>query len=277
MSVLPSASPTPGPTAPWWERRAAWLWESIVDGKLVDHDSEEKVAYRVAVAELGRISVPEGRFVGADPYVMGPAPVAFDQLLSGAEADVFAARAAIGPDHSRVAALILKCAVSPIASWTMATRVDDDVPALEVEGYFGYPVDAGIGSFGGVDAMTVASRVLAADAGRLRDPISTAIMNDGSSANSAVCAAPEDGAEPIAVCSSGWGDGLYPTWLGRDSTGRVIVAVTDFLLAGDPYAAPLAAPEGASANVVVQPDSVGVLNPEPTARVSLLRRLFRRG
>ena len=117
----------------------------------------------------------------------------------------------------------------------MATVPGQDAGSLEGEGFFGYGVDAGTGSFGSPEGMKVASAVLAADAGMLEDPISRALFADGTGTRSAVLVAPQEGAPPIAVCSSGWGDGAYPTWLGVDADGSVMVAVTDFLLTGDPH------------------------------------------
>ena len=83
MTALPPPSDVPGPTAPWWERRAAWLWESIVEGHIADHGPGEEVWYAVEVSAVGRLGIPEGRLVAADPYVMDSAPVPFDQRLPG--------------------------------------------------------------------------------------------------------------------------------------------------------------------------------------------------
>jgi hypothetical protein len=38
-----------------------------------------------------------------------------------------------------------------------------------------------------------------------------------------------DGGGLIAY-HSGWGDGSYPTWIGRDENGEVLCFVTDMLL-----------------------------------------------
>jgi hypothetical protein len=39
----------------------------------------------------------------------------------------------------------------------------------------------------------------------------------------------------MAAWSSGWGDGVYPTWIGYDATGGLVCFVADMLLfpAGD--------------------------------------------
>lgn len=48
----------------------------------------------------------------------------------------------------------------------------------------------------------------------LEDPISHALFS-GRQAAGAALVAPEADAPPVAVFSSRWGDGLYPTWLGH--------------------------------------------------------------
>lgn len=238
MSALPGSVARLDPGASWWERRACWLWESILEGRLDDHAPEGTTAYPVLVETVGRLPLADGRFVAGDPYVMGSDRAPFNQALPSSTPDVLAIRAQVGPDHKRVAALALQCGSAPVASWTMATIGGQDVATLGVEGFFGYGVDAGAGAFGAVDAMEVATRVLATDEGMLQDPISVALFADGIGTESAVCVEPEEGATPIAVCSSGWGDGAYPTWLGHSADGEIVLAITDFLLTGDPFAEP---------------------------------------
>ncbi|QMW65337.1 DUF4241 domain-containing protein [Mumia sp. ZJ1417] len=196
---------------------------------------------------------------------MDAEPEAFVQTLAADTADVLVARALVDENHEGVAALVLHVAGSePISGWRMATVAGQDPATLEQEGFFGYGVDAGTGSFGSPEAMKVTQRVLSADAGMLDDPVSNALFSDGIGTRSAVLVAAEHGAGPVAVCSSGWGDGVYPTWLGVNTSGRVVVAVTDFLLSGDPHAAPPPAPEDADQA------------PQKARPKSLLRRLIGR-
>lgn len=243
---------------PWWKLRAGWLYDALVQGRMRDHDSKDDVEYNVSLESIGTLSLPAGKFVAADPYVMDAEPEPFAQRLGADRAEVIAARALVGEGHERVAALLLRAGSDPISDWAMATMPGQDVGALEAEGFFGYGVDAGTGSFGSPEAMRVTARVMHADAGMLDDSLSKALFADGVGTRSAVVLPAEDGAEPVAACSSGWGDGAYPTWLGLDADGDVTVAVTDFLLTGDPYAAP--AEPAAEA--------------PPAREKSLLRRLF---
>lgn len=41
------------------------------------------------------------------------------------------------------------------------------------------------------------------------------------------------GTHTLAAFTSGWGDGCYPTWMGRSATGEVTCFVTDFFVAAD--------------------------------------------
>lgn len=236
----PQVRPT-DTSAPWWKLRAGWIYESITSGELRNHDAKDDVRYCVCLETIGELALPDGRLVAADPYIMESEPEPFMQRIQADRAQVIAARALVGPDHERVAALLLRIGSQAIEDWDMAVTGGQDPTTLEEEGFFGYGVDAGTGLFGSPEAAKVAGRVLMADAGMLEDPISEALLADGVGTRSAVVVAPEEGATPIAACSSGWGDGFYPTWLGLDGDGQVVVVVTDFLLTGDPYAAPLPA------------------------------------
>lgn len=198
---------------------------------------------------------------------MAAEPTAFEQTFACEVVEVFVARARIAEDHRRVAALVLKGGDDDIASWSMATVAGQDVSTLTGDGFFGYGVDAGTGSFGGVDAMRMTGRVLAEDDGMLEDPISTALFADGVGTESAVCVAPEPGAEPVAACSSGWGDGAYPTWLGLSYSDEVVVAVTDFLLVDGP---------GVSGDEDSPTSAASPTTDQPIRRKPLLKRLFGR-
>lgn len=237
MIQLPAQRVSVTSSDPWWKLRAGWIYSSITAGELRDHDAREETLYPVQLEAIGRLTLPGGRLVAADPYVMEDAPKPFEQVLDAEAAEVIAARAIVGEGHDRVAALLLRVGAELICDWVMATVADQDVTTLDAEGFFGYGVDAGTGAFGSPNAMRVAGRVLQADAGMLEDPVSMALLDDGIGTRSAVLIAPEAGATEVAVCSSGWGDGSYPTWLGIDTAGAVVVAVTDFLLTGDPHTA----------------------------------------
>lgn len=238
MDGLPVCRAIAADASPWWWQRAHWLYAAIQAGELDDHDGKGAARrLELSVVSLGSLTLGDGRLVVADPYLMGPEPAPIAQTLRAGRHRVAVARAQVGPDHERIAAAALLSDAETFVDWQMARWPGQDPATLNGEGFFGYGVDAGTGCFGSPRAASVAGRVLSEDAGMLEDPMSKALFANNPAAGAAVVA-PEDGSEPIAIFSSGWGDGVYPTWLGVDSGGEVVVAVTDFLLTGDPFAAP---------------------------------------
>ncbi|MET9841654.1 DUF4241 domain-containing protein [Streptomyces virginiae] len=182
---------------------------------------------------IGEVTLPTGRVVACDPFVcMGegeaePFTVAVEPGRYRAEAAVATlARAGSAPDphpHTRIAAARLVIRDAPSVGWEMAVVAGQDPSALGEGEFFGYGVDAGTGCFH--DAAAHESFPGAED-------------DDGPlwSALDAVVEGPqvflargEDG-HTLAGFTSGWGDGCYPTWIGRDSGGRVTCFVTDFLV-----------------------------------------------
>ncbi|MBB2894179.1 DUF4241 domain-containing protein [Flexivirga oryzae] len=206
MTTLPATQYRADPSDLWWKKRAQWIYESILSEEIVDHDDVEPTTHRVVIEQIGRLSLPGGRFVAADPYIMDVETNAVRadsaDRIGGGRRGARPDRARPRPDGRADAALGTNATIS---SWSMATTRGQDVTTLAGEGSFGYGVDAGTGSFGGVDAMAVACRVLAEDAGMLEDPISLAVEAEETGPAHALCIAPEAGAVPIAVCGSGFG------------------------------------------------------------------------
>ena len=234
---LPSGPPPGGSTGPWWRSRAAWLYEALTVGELPDFaEGGESRRLPVDVELLGRIPISDGRLVLGDPYLMEsePTPITAD-VPPGVHA-VHIARATVGPDHRRnAAALLIVDGAQALQRWEMALWPGQDPARLGPEEFFGYGVDAGTGCMAGVAAARVAARVLSEDAGMLEDPVSASLFGGGHEPGASVVEAEPGGGE-LAVFTSGWGDGSYPTWLGITADGDGAVAVTDFLLTGDPFA-----------------------------------------
>ncbi len=104
-------------------------------------------------------------------------------------------------------------------------REGENPSELDEDGFFWYPVDSGNGTLAGL----VALRALATwDADRIEDvyipsdwpttPVPGAlgaVTDEASGAN-------------VIKVDSGWGDGLYPTFIGHTDTDEVACFVTDF-------------------------------------------------
>lgn len=238
MNSLPTCRADASDRAPRWWLRAHWLYAALQSQELPDHGGLfEEGPLPVALDVIGQLFFPDGQLVVADPYLMGEEPVRIEQPLQAVSYEVVIARATAGPEEERIAAALLVSDADDFVSWEMAHWTGQDVSLLGPQEYFGYGVDAGTGCFASTAAAKVVGQVLATDADMLEDLICRALSSDSGNRHAAVVA-PEAGAPPIAVFQSGWGDGRYPTWLGMNNSGQVVVAMTDFLLTGDPYAMP---------------------------------------
>jgi hypothetical protein len=185
------------------------------------------IAYHVKPYELGPVVLPTGKVVGCDPLVPHTTP--FVDAVAPGRYQLRAWVAVLHKDGSewqrRITALQMVVADEPAASWTMALLPDQDVASLGDEDFFGYGVDAGTGTLADqvaiealsewdyeqVDAVFIPAQIP-------DDPIEaviTAVVEERTAAN-------------VYVVGSGWGDGVYATYVGRTEDGRITSFVTDF-------------------------------------------------
>ena len=193
---------------------------------------DERAEYVIERHAAGEVRLPTGQVVGCDP------------LTDAHEASPFAVTAPAGtyPLHvwvavlhrdsveqqRRVAALQLAVTDEPLVRYRTAVTAGQDLAALGEDSYVGFPVDAGTATLADLTAV----RALAEwDYKRLEDtyipaqfPIApvpgglrTAVTDEPTGAN-------------VTVVSSGWGDGLYPAFIGYAASGAVASFVTDFMV-----------------------------------------------
>lgn len=130
-----------------------------------------------------------------------------------------------GERQRRITALQLTVVKEPAATWNMALLPGQDVTSLGDEDFFGYAVDAGTGTladqvaiealrewdFERVDEVFIPAQV----PDNPLDAVIAAVVEERTGAN-------------VHVVGSGWGDGVYATYVGRTADGRIASFVTDF-------------------------------------------------
>lgn len=193
------------------------------------HDGREM---RIAVEEIGKLSLPTGQVYACDPFVelCGDDVEAFTVTVEPGAYPVQVARACWEGEYDvRVAAARLVIRDEPALSWELAVCPGQDVAELSDGGFFGYGVDAGAGCF--VDASSAS---VIGDLTENGDdgPVWDAFEAAEHIAVGALVAAP-GGEHDIAVFNSGWGDGAYPTWVGRTAAGDVCCFATEFFVVPD--------------------------------------------
>lgn len=175
--------------------------------------------------------MPSGRVYAGEPFMFGSADDgAFVQAVAPGTYPVVLAEARFGDAdepswYQVVAALKIVIRDEPSTSWEMAVVEGQDASTLDGGSFFGYPVDGGTGGF--VDAGNLAfcdddayiDNVL--ECLEERDRTGIGRLTD------------DEDRTVVVVCSSGGGDGHYPTWVGRNADGEITCFVTDFFVLTD--------------------------------------------
>ncbi|MEE6258091.1 DUF4241 domain-containing protein [Plantactinospora sonchi] len=169
---------------------------------------------RLSTHSAGTLRLPSGRLVATDPGWLKYDNVPFTVTVPPGDYPVTISLATFvdEPDHRRVAAARLDITDRPVVGWELALRDGQEPLDLGAGEFFGFGVDAGLACF--ADAGTydripdLKSHLDAMIEPRYR------VIGDGE----------------LVAWSSGWGDGAYPTWIGRDADGDVVCFVADMLL-----------------------------------------------
>lgn len=188
-----------------------------------DGDAPEVV---VETRPAGMLRMPTGLLVTADPGWLDDDLEAFAEALPRGRHPVTLAvvRFVEQPEHIRVAGCRVDVRDVPVVSWGQALRPGDDASSLGDGQFFGVGVDAGMLCF--FDAAALPGLVeLSEDWDEPRglwDELTDAVSRD----ESAELEDPETETNLIAF-SIGWGDGVYPVWIGRGADGEVACVVAD--------------------------------------------------
>jgi len=195
----------------------------------------DDVEYVIKDHVVGPVTAPSGRIVGCDPLTDAEAAPPFIATVPPGRYELRAWVAAIHRGASgsdvRTAALQLVVSGHPTVRWELALTEGQNPAELGSDGFFGYPVDAGVGTL----ADVVAVRALAEwDFDRLDDVYIPAQVPPAPAPVDAIT--DESTGANVIIVSSGWGDGVYPTFVGRAADGQVTAFVTDFMVIPGPAA-----------------------------------------
>lgn len=185
----------------------------------------------MALLSGGELALPTGRVAVCDPLVaLGEELGGFTATVAPGRYPVTVAVVTLGdPDadqpHRRVAAARLEISDAPAVTWELALQQEQDAAGLADDEFFGYGVDAGTGCF--VDA-SVDSR-FDGGTGPEDSQLIDAIEATGWTVQPLNHTDPATG-QQVVLFFSGWGDGAYPTWVGRDTAGEVCCFATDFFV-----------------------------------------------
>lgn len=180
---------------------------------------------RFRIFDAGRLRIASGRVKACDPFVgMGHGP-----FTAAVPSGAFPVRLALvegGIDSGRVAFARVDFSAEPVARWEMALLAGQDAATLKPDEQFGYPVDAGTGSFVDAETAVTADRQMTAD-----ENIAQRWIDEGERKTPPTFHLDVDiGPGNIIMFTSGWGDGVYASWFGYDAQGHMAALITDFLV-----------------------------------------------
>lgn len=169
---------------------------------------------RLSVHSAGQLHLPSGRLIADDPSSLDLDAKPFSVAVPPGTYPVSAGPATFvdDPRHSRVTAARLNVGDRPAVRWELALRESQEPLDLGYREFFGFGVDAGMACFVDADLSDRMKDVWRT----LGGPVEPRYRTIGSG--------------DMVAWSSGWGDGVYPTWIGYDTTGVVTCFVADMRL-----------------------------------------------
>lgn len=194
--------------------------EAFTDGFAI---TVEGAIYKFRSHLIGDIKLVSGRLVACDPFVSCDA--AFTKPVPIGTFPLTLAIAGIGEDE-RIGYAKITFAPGRIESWELAVVDGLDVSTLKKGEFFGYGVDSGTGGF--MDAETLqAYETLRRTEGESFDQRLFAEL-DKTYRHTRSWYLLQTDKGTVAIFSSGYGDGAYPTYRCYDKAGKLVAVITDF-------------------------------------------------
>ncbi|MEW2330736.1 DUF4241 domain-containing protein [Micromonospora chersina] len=208
---LPVRTATRPPWRPPRPLRPRGIELLFTPGARVEYNDRQ---LRLSARAAGRLHLPSGRLIAADPSSLDLDAKPFDVTVPPGTYPVSVGLATFvdDPGHSRVTAARLDISDRPAVRWELALRDGQDPLDLGYRQFYGFGVDAGMACY--VDADS-ADRVV--DVWRTLDGLVEPRYRTTDS-------------DDMVAWSSGWGDGAYPTWIGYDTSCAVTCFIADMLL-----------------------------------------------
>lgn len=177
--------------------------------------------FKLYVHELGNVKITTGKIIACDPMMYNEEEP-FDTTFPIGTFPVQLAIAKIKKDERVAFARINFAPTATPVSWELAIIPGQDVSTLKKGEIFGYPVDAGTGCFIDAAAGELFENFENDDVDGLGEEMEESYKDTWSALLK------ELNGHTIALFSSGWGDGFYATYIGKDAAGNICRIVTDF-------------------------------------------------
>ena len=186
---------------------------------------EEKTVYNFHCVNIGKLNVVNGQIIACDPFLFND-DKPFNNLFPIGHFPIELAIADINDDE-RVGFSRIKFSDKIPVRWTIAVTLDQDASKLSDEEIFGYGVDSGTGCFMDTAGAEKYSTYLEQQEDNYNIVIDE--MEATYKDTRSWLLWDREGFN-VAMYSTGWGDGLYATYIGYDSENIICRLVSDFEL-----------------------------------------------
>jgi Protein of unknown function (DUF4241) len=191
---------------------------------------DPKVRVPFKIIDGGKLTITSGEIVACDPFLFNDFPALVQKVPLGSHPIRFSHPMMHGDAGGRVAFARIDFSTKPVASWKMALTANNDPATLQPDYIFGYPVDAGTGSF--FDRQAGAELLAQLRQGKIpenfSEPWITAGEIEGNKRGMSYYLEVPIPPNNIIMFTSGWGDGYYASYFGYDADGTVATLLTDF-------------------------------------------------
>ena len=199
------------------------LWLAFRDGEVAETTHGPIMLRREPVAPL---VLTTGKVVACD--ALAPEEEPFTVSLPAGTHPVVLTVGRYADGDERVVFAAVRVTPAEPERWELALRPGDRLGSLQPGQYFGYPVDSGTGCFMDAAAAKVLADRLDRDPG-YPDALAGELKKHYTHTWDWAAVRPDDRSPAnVVMFSSGVGDGLYATFVGRDAAGDVVCLLTDF-------------------------------------------------
>ncbi|WP_313533557.1 DUF4241 domain-containing protein [Sphingobacterium athyrii] len=186
---------------------------SFVKGTKVTQFGTEITFDKIVV---GNLKVSSGQIIATDPVMLSDA-IAFNEKFPVGEFPVELAMANINANKDRrIAFARIKFSDKPIRKWEFALLPGETPIPIKSKEIYGYGVDAGLGLFVDQSAKNSLNTLLDKNWANMFSEKFEHYLNYSFQNQNAV------------FFSTGYGDGFYATYIGRDNDGKICQLLTDF-------------------------------------------------
>ena len=176
---------------------------------------------------IGMLPISSGKIVACDPLAFAH-PKPFDRTIEPGNYPVRLLMADFG-DEERIAAAVLVLDDSEMPTqWRLATTHNQDLSELGPDQFYGHPVDSGTSGFLDLDAASALEAAMN-EAPEYFESILKELNETYDHTRSwTIHHINGDTQQCVAAFSSGYGDGLYPSYWGMNAEGRTLWLLTEF-------------------------------------------------